>query len=86
MGMGMGLTSGLSPGELTNDTEGVTFVEAVDSGTSILILNSVDNEHEGLYSCVAVFSDGTNLTSSQAALAYNREFQFVCTKFSDNTS
>ena len=74
-GMGMGFGPGLSPGEITNVTDGVTIVEAADSGTSILVLNSVSNEYEGLYSCVAVFSDGTNLTSSQAALTYNREFQ-----------
>lgn len=72
--MGMGLRPVLSSGELTNVTEGVTIVEAADSGTSILVLNSVSNEYEGLYSCVVVLSDGTNLTSSQATLTYNREF------------
>ena len=72
--MGMGLRPGLSSGELTSDVEGVTIVQSTDSGTSILVLNSVGNGDEGLYSCVAVFPNGTRLNSSQAGLTYNREF------------
>ena len=74
-GMGMGVTTSLSSGELTDDGDRVTIMEVADSGTSILVLNSVGNEDEGLYSCVAVFPNGTRLTSSQAALTYNRELQ-----------
>ena len=71
-GSGMGLNPGLSSGMLSNDMEDVTIHQPSDPGTSILILDSVGNEHEGLYSCVAVFSDGTTITSSAAALIFDR--------------
>ena len=65
----MGAGPGPMPGTLSNDSEsGVTIIQPADPGTSILVLDSVGNEHEGLYSCVAVFSDGTMITSSQASL------------------
>ena len=68
----MGVVPGPMPGILSNDSEsGVTIIQPADPGTSILVLDSVGNEHEGLYSCVAVFSDGTMITSSQASLTYS---------------
>ena len=75
-GSGMGLSPGSSSGMLSNDTEDVTIHQPSDPGTSILILDSVGNEHEGLYSCVAVFSDGTTITSSAAALIFDRKCFF----------
>ena len=69
MGLGPGLTSGL----LTNISEGVTIEQPSGSGTSVLVLESVDNGHEGFYSCSALFSDGTTLNSSEASLTFNRE-------------
>ena len=75
MSFGSGM-SGIGPGPMSgilsnNDTQfGVTIIQPADPGTSILVLDSVGNEHEGLYSCVAVFSDGTMITSSQASLTY----------------
>ena len=73
-GSGMGLGPGLLTGVITNDIEGVTIVQPADSGTSILVLNSVSNGDEGLFSCVAIFPNETRLTSSQAALIYNRKY------------
>ena len=58
----------MDSGMLSNKSEGVTIVELADSGVSILVLDSVSSAHEGLYSCVAIFTDGTMLNSSQAAL------------------
>ena len=41
---------------------GVITVQPSDPGTSIVVLESVNNGHESLYSCVAEFSNGTRLT------------------------
>ena len=71
-GSGMGLSPGPSSGILSNDTEGVTIHQPADPGTSILILDSVGNDFEGFYSCVAVFPDQMR-TSSEAALIFNRK-------------
>ena len=71
-GPGMGVVPGPMPGILSNDSElGVAIIQPADPGTSILFLNSVGSGHEGLYSCVTVFSDGTMITSSQASLTYS---------------
>ena len=75
-GRGTGLAPGLTSGMLTNSSDGVTIVEPADSGTSILILDSVGAEHEGFYSCVALLSDGTMLTSDQASLIYDSEYMY----------
>ena len=53
---------------ISNDSGGVTIIDLACSGVSILVLDSASNAHEGLYSCVAIFTDGTMLNSSQAAL------------------
>lgn len=74
MGMGMGMVPGLTSGVLTNSSVGVIIIEPADSSTSILILDSVSNGHEGLYSCVALLSDGTMLTSVQASLIFDRKY------------
>lgn len=71
-GSGMGLTPGPSSGMLSNDMDNVTIHQPADSGTSILILDSVGNDYEGLYSCVAVFPEEMR-TSSEATLKFNRE-------------
>ena len=71
-GSGMGLRPGPPSGMLSNGTEGVTIHQPADPGTSILILDSVGNEFEGFYSCVAVFANGDNISSSEATLDYNR--------------
>lgn len=76
-GLGSELGPGLQPGILSNTTEGVTIHQPVDSGASILILESVNNDFEGLYSCVAVFSNETMITSSEAALIFDRKYIIV---------
>ena len=73
-GSGMGIGPGLMSGLLTNSSGSVTIVRPSGSGTSILVLEEVGNNHEGFYSCVAVFSDGTIRKSAQASLTYNRKF------------
>ena len=68
--------SGLAPGPENGvlRTSGVTVVSGLsDPGTSILVLDSVGNQHEGFYSCEARYSDGTVLTSSPAVLVYSGE-------------
>ena len=53
----------------TDPASGVTVVSGLsDPGTSILLLDSVGNQHEGLYWCEAWYSDGT---SSPAVLIYD---------------
>ena len=42
---------------------GVITVQPSDPGTSIVVLESVNNGHESLYSCVAEFSNGTRLAT-----------------------
>ena len=81
-GSGMGLSPGPSSGMLSNDMEGVTIHQPVDHGTSILILDSVGNNFEGFYSCVAVFPTQMR-TSSEAALRFNRKhfFKLLFTSF-----
>ena len=59
---------------LTNGVANVTIVGGLaDPGTSILVLDGVGNDQEGLYSCVATFSDGRMINSSSGALIYNGE-------------
>ena len=72
-GSGMGLRPGPPSGMLYNDTEvGVTIHQPADPGTSVLILDSVSDEFEGFYSCVAVFQNDNRIQSSEATLIYNR--------------
>ena len=74
-GSGMGLRPAPPSGMLSNDMEGVTIHQPADSGTSILILDSISNDFEGFYSCVAVFPN-KNISSSAAALVYDRMWLF----------
>lgn len=75
-GSGMGLRPGPQSGMLLNDTAGgITIHQPADSSTSILILEPVGNDFEGFYSCVAVFPDQM-ITSSEAALRFNRKYFF----------
>ena len=56
----------------TDPASGVTVVSGLsDPGTSILLLDSVGNQHEGFYWCEAWYSDGTFLISSPAVLIYD---------------
>lgn len=76
-GSGMGLKPGPQSGMLYNDMEvGVTIHQPADPGTSILILDSVSDDFEGFYYCVAVFRNDNRMSSSEAALIYNRMFFF----------
>ena len=72
---GFGLAPGPENGVLRTDpASGVTVVSGLsDPGTSILVLDSVGNDHEGFYSCEARYSDETVLTSSPAVLVYSGE-------------
>ena len=72
---GSGLAPGPENGVLSTDpASGVTVVSGLsDPGTSILVLDSVGNQHEGFYWCEARYSDGTVLTSSPAVLVYSGE-------------
>ena len=63
-------------GILSNNSDGVTIVHFPDAGVSILVLDSVNNSHEGLYSCAAIFTDGTMLNSSQASLVFNLQCKY----------
>ena len=76
-GSRMGPSMMVESGFLTSGVIGVANVTIVgglaDPGTSILVLDRVGNDREGLYSCVATFSDGRMINSSSGALIYNGE-------------
>ena len=72
-GMGLGLGLSILSEMLSNDMDGVTIHRPADSGTSILILESVNNDFEGLYSCIPVFPNDTMRRSSEAALKFHRK-------------
>lgn len=72
-GMGLGPGPSISSGILSNDMDGITIYQLANSSTSILILESVSNDFEGLYFCVAVFPNDT-MINSEAALKFHRKY------------
>ena len=80
MGIGPGPMNGLQTG---NESGGISIFSGssgVDvSKTSILVLDNVGSQHEGLYRCVATFQDGQVITSRNATLMYNsKSLYFHC--------
>ena len=77
MGIGPGPMNGLQTG---NESGGISIFSGssgVDvSKTSILVLDNVGSQHEGLYRCVATFQDGQVITSRNATLMYNSKSLF----------
>lgn len=74
-GSGMGIGSGPENGMLTGGSSGISIFSGSNgvgvSKTSILVLDNVGAQHEGLYRCVASFQDGQVITSRNATLMYN---------------
>ena len=70
LGSGMGIMSGM----LTSGVDSVTIssgTDVISTRASVLLLENVDSQHEGLYRCVVTFTDGQTLSSRNASLTFN---------------
>ncbi len=73
-GSGITPSPGLMDGMLTNDMDSVTISSGTDviyTRASILLLESVDSQHEGFYRCRVTFTDGQTLCSRNASLIFS---------------
>ena len=82
MQFGSGIVTfiGLVNGILTSGANDITIFNGADvtaTRTSVLLLENVENQHEGLYRCEVTFGDGRVLTSRNASLMFNGKIIFL---------
>ena len=79
-GSEIGHLMGPMNGMLTNGTFNITIFTGANvtaTRTSVLLLENVGNQHEGLYRCQVTFGDGRVLTSRNASLMFDGKINFL---------